>query len=119
MKIGSIGRGMVGEAIYQGLKSLGNDMYYYDPVFKESKMSDIINTDVVFISVPTIPNENNECDLSILYKVLGELESLKYKGIICIKSTITPGTTKKMIDKYSNDKICFCPEFLKESVNSE
>ena len=114
MKIGSIGRGMVGEAIYQGLKSLGNDMYYYDPVFKESKMSDIINTDVVFISVPTIPNENNECDLSILYKVLGELESLKYKGIICIKSTITPGTTKKMIDKYSNDKICFCPEFLKE-----
>jgi nucleotide sugar dehydrogenase len=114
MKIGSIGRGMVGEAIYKGLQKLGNDMYYYDPIFKESKMSDVIDTDIVFISVPTIPNENNECDLSILYKVLDEVHSLKYKGIICIKSTITPGTTKKMIDKYSNDKICFCPEFLKE-----
>jgi UDPglucose 6-dehydrogenase len=39
---------------------------------------------------------------------------LNYKGVICIKSTITPGTTQKMIDKYNNDKICFCPEFLKE-----
>ena len=114
MKIGSIGRGMVGEAIYQGLKTLGNDMYYHDPKFKGSTMSDIINTDIVFISVPTMPNEYNECDLSILYKVLDELCSLKYKGVICIKSTITPGTTKKMIDKYSNNRICFCPEFLKE-----
>lgn len=114
MKIGSIGRGMVGEAIYKGLQNLGNEMVFYDPKFKESKMSDVIDTDIVFISVPTIPNENNECDLSILYKVLDDLDSLKYGGIICIKSTITPGTTKKMIDKYSNDKICFCPEFLKE-----
>ena len=39
---------------------------------------------------------------------------MKYKGVICIKSTITPGTTQKMIGKYNNDKICFCPEFLKE-----
>lgn len=114
MKIGCIGKGMVGEAIYKGLKKLNNDMYFYDPKFKESKMLHIIDTDIVFISVPTIPTENNECDLSILYKVLDEIHNLKYKGIICIKSTITPGITRKMIDKYSNDKICFCPEFLKE-----
>jgi len=52
--------------------------------------------------------------LTILYKVLDELHQLKYHGVICIKSTITPGTTKSMINKYLNDKICFCPEFLKE-----
>lgn len=114
MKIGSIGRGMVGEAIFQGLKTLENDMSYYDPKFMDSKISDILNTDVVFISVPTLPNEKNECDLSILIKVLDELHELKYAGIICIKSTITPGTTQSMIDKYKNENICFCPEFLKE-----
>jgi nucleotide sugar dehydrogenase len=114
MKIGSIGRGMVGEAIFQGLETLGNKMSYYDPKFSDSKMSDVLNTDVVFISVPTLPNENNECDLSILYKVLDDLQTLKYEGIICIKSTITPGTTQSMIDKYENKNICFCPEFLKE-----
>ena len=114
MKVGSIGRGMVGEAIYQGLKELGNEMYYYDPRFKESKMEDILHTDVVFISVPTLPNEKNECDLTILIDVLDKLQELEYQGVICIKSTITPGTTEKMIEKYNNEKICFCPEFLRE-----
>ena len=114
MRIGSIGRGMVGEAIYQGLLDLGNNMSYYDPKFKDSKIEDILNTEIVFIAVPTIPNEQNECDLSILNKVLDDLKKINYKGIICIKSTITPGTTQYMIDKYNNDNICFCPEFLKE-----
>jgi len=114
MKIGSIGRGIVGEAIFQGLKSLGNEMSFYDPKLSDSKMYDVLNTDIVFISVPTLPNEKNECDLSILYKVLDELQELNYTGIICIKSTITPGTTQTMIDKYENKNICFCPEFLKE-----
>lgn len=114
MKIGSIGRGMVGEAIFQGLKSLGNEMSFYDPKLSDSKMCDVLNTDIVFISVPTLPNEKNECDLSILYKVLDDLLELKYEGIICIKSTITPGTTQSMINKYENKNICFCPEFLKE-----
>lgn len=114
MKIGSIGRGMVGEAIYQGLVDLGNKMSYYDPKFKDNKIEDILDTDVVFIAVPTIPNEKNECDLTILNKVLDNLFKLEYKGIICIKSTITPGTTQNMIDKYQNVNICFCPEFLRE-----
>lgn len=114
MKIGCIGRGLVGEAIYQGLKDLGNDVSYYDPKHKESKMTDIFNTECVFIAVPTLPNEKNECDLSILVKVLDELKIMNYAGVICIKSTITPGTTQSMIEKYGNDRICFCPEFLKE-----
>jgi nucleotide sugar dehydrogenase len=114
MIIGCIGRGMVGEAIYQGLLHLGNVMKYYDPVYTESKMTDIIDTDCVFISVPTLPNEKNECDLTILIQVLDELKNMDYSGIICIKSTITPGTTKNMIEKYKNKNIVFCPEFLKE-----
>lgn len=114
MKIGSIGRGMVGEAIYQGLKTLGNEMYFYDPVFEKSKIEDVLDSDIVFIAVPTLPNEKNECDITILIKVLDDLNRLKYKGHICIKSTITPETTNKMIKKYNNEKICFCPEFLKE-----
>lgn len=114
MKIGCIGRGMVGNAIYEGLKSLNNEMSFYDPVYTESLMSDIIDSECCFIAVPTLPNEKNDCDLSILLKVLDELHEMNYTGVICIKSTITPGTTQKMIEKYNNSKICFCPEFLKE-----
>ena len=114
MKIGCIGRGMVGEAIFQGLKSLGNEMSFSDPVYPESKIEDILDSDIVFIAVPTPPNNKNECDLTILIKVLDDLALLYYKGHICIKSTIIPGTTQDMINKYNNDKICFCPEFLRE-----
>lgn len=39
---------------------------------------------------------------------------LLYSGVICIKSTVIPGTTINYINKYKCDKICFCPEFLKE-----
>jgi UDPglucose 6-dehydrogenase len=114
MNIGCIGRGMVGNAIYEALKKLGNIMSYYDPKLIESNFTDILNTECIFICVPTLPNNNNECDLSILFDVLNNLEMYNYKGIICIKSTIIPGTTNDLIKKYNNENICFCPEFLKE-----
>jgi UDPglucose 6-dehydrogenase len=114
MKIGLIGRGMVGDAIYRGLPSLHHTVSFYDPKYPESKLSDILESDCCFIAVPTLPNENNECDLTILSSVLDSLKDMKYKGVICIKSTITPGTTLKLIELYKNPKICFCPEFLKE-----
>ena len=89
-------------------------MSFYDPKFKESCLKDISGSDCCFIAVPTLPNEKNECDLTILLNVLDELAAMNYSGVICIKSTIVPGTTQNLIDKYRNEKICFCPEFLKE-----
>lgn len=114
MKIGLIGRGMVGDAIYRGFSDIGHIMSFYDPKYVNSKITDILESEVVFIAVPTVPDENNDCDTSVLIEVLDELKDLSYQGIICIKSTIIPGTTKKMFDRYKNDKICFSPEFLRE-----
>lgn len=115
MKIGLIGLGMVGKAIYDGLKlNTNNILSFYDVKFTESKITDIIDTDLVYIAVPTLPDINNKCDLSILNKTIETLTNLNYNGIICIKSTITPETTINLINKYTNNKICFCPEFLRE-----
>jgi len=114
MKVGLIGRGMVGDAIYRGLHNLNHAVSFYDPKYPESKLTDILDTDCCFIAVPTLPNEKNECDLTILLSVMDSLREMDYQGVICIKSTITPGTTQKLIEKYANNKICFCPEFLKE-----
>ena len=86
-------------------------MSFYDPVFTDSKFEDILDSDIVFISVPTLPNIKNECDLSILIKTLDDLNRLNYKGHICIKSTITPETTNRMIKKYKNEKKGFCLDF--------
>jgi UDPglucose 6-dehydrogenase len=115
MKIGIIGMGMVGKAIHDGLlQNANNIMSFYDIKFPDSKIEDVLDTDIIFISVPTIPDINNKCDLSILKKVIKQLHDLNYVGVICIKSTITPETTINLINEYNNDKISFCPEFLRE-----
>jgi nucleotide sugar dehydrogenase len=46
--------------------------------------------------------------------VIERLFQNDYQGIIAIKSTVVPGTTQSLIDKYNNHKICFVPEFLRE-----
>ena len=61
-----------------------------------------------------MPDENNKCNLTILNSVISNLTDLNYAGIICIKSTVTPETTINLINKYNNDILCFCPEFLRE-----
>ena len=115
MRIGIIGLGMVGKAIYDGLAlNQNNILSFYDVKFPDSKIEDVLETDIVYISVPTLPDENNRCNLSILNAVIQNLIDLNYNGIMCIKSTITPETTINLINKYNNNKICFCPEFLRE-----
>lgn len=102
MKIGIIGLGMVGKAIFDGLSlNKNNELCFYDIKFSESKITDVINTEIIYISVPTLPDQNNKCDLSILFNIIEELNDLNYFGIICIKSTIIPETTINLINKYN------------------
>ena len=113
IKIGFIGIGMVGKAIYDVLSET-YDTCFYDIKIKDSKIEDVLESNIIFIAVPTIPDKNNNCDLSIVNNVIERLLNLNYTGVICIKSTITPETTINYINKYDNNNICFCPEFLKE-----
>ena len=41
----------------------------------------------------------------IVEQVVKNLHELKFDGIVAIKSTVEPGFTQKLIEKYSNDKI--------------
>lgn len=115
MKVGVIGRGIVGEAVYQALQFKKHIMSFYDIKYKDSKIEDVLDTECIFVCVPTpVDNATDKCDTSILYSVIEKLNNLKYTGLIAIKSTIIPGTTDKLIKDFPNLKICFVPEFLKE-----
>lgn len=72
---------------------------------------------VYFISVPTPSKENGECNTEIVENVISECnEKVTKKTIIIIKSTVKPGTTRKISNKITNAniEIVFCPEFLTE-----
>tara|TARA_R110000782_G_scaffold121065_4_gene212139 strand:+ start:1586 stop:2380 length:795 start_codon:yes stop_codon:yes gene_type:complete len=113
MNIGIIGLGAVGGTIKLGFKELGYDVYSFD-IKDNTTIHNVLDTQICYICVPTPQSEEGECDITIVDKVIGELIDNSYKGVIAIKSTVKPGTTEHLKEKYSNNRICFVPEFLRE-----
>jgi UDPglucose 6-dehydrogenase len=113
VNIGIIGLGVVGKANRAGFEKLGHTVVVHD--IKLNTAIDIVqNTDCVFICVPTPSKDNGDCNTYIVESVIEELDNLKYKGIIAIRSSTIPGFTQSMIDKYTKRQICFVPEFIRE-----
>jgi len=114
MKIGVIGLGTVGSAVHESFQTLGHCLSYFDTIYQNSRIDDVLDTEIVFVCVPTQMNQvDGSCDTSIVESVIDDLNKNNYLGIIVIKSTVIPGTTDRLIQKYHNLRICFSPEFLK------
>jgi len=118
MNIGIIGLGAVGTANSNGFKQVGNTVKEHD-IKMGTSITDIINTELVFICVPTPAAEDGSCDVSIVHTIINDLNDLKYQGVIAIRSTCYPGFTQSIIDKYKDLHIAFAPEFLRERFADE
>tara|TARA_A100001011_G_scaffold326489_1_gene350047 strand:- start:505 stop:1374 length:870 start_codon:yes stop_codon:yes gene_type:complete len=117
--IGIIGNGFVGSAVRYGFSpNVGVDanvkVYDKDPNKSTHTLKDVVNSDIMFLSVPTPSNTNGSMNIDIVDKVLSEINDIGTDGIILLRSTVTPGTTRKLQDKYSDLTIVFNPEFLTE-----
>jgi len=117
MKLGIIGLGVVGNANATGFKLLEHDVIEHDIKF-DTEIVDVQDTEVVFLCLPT-PETNGACDTSIIESVLQELVDINYQGIACIRSTVEPGFTERMIDKHQTLTICCAPEFLRERAAAD
>jgi len=113
MKIGIIGKGTVGKAVYEGHNHLGHEMSFFDPAYDGSTINDILGTDCVFVSVPTNQAPNGDCDTSIVESVISALHAAEYTGLVSIKSTVVPGTCDRLSAEYPKLRICSVPEFLR------
>lgn len=112
MNIGIIGLGVVGNACKFGFELIGHTISIHDIKLK-TNIKDVLNTEVNFICVPTPSNDDGSCDLTIVEGVIAELNDAGYTGIVALKSTVPPGTTRQLSEKYKLN-ICFIPEFLRE-----
>jgi len=113
MKIGIIGLGIVGAALKYGFEKLGHEVVFHDIAYN-TKIEDVLGSEICFVCVPTPSLENGACNTSIVESVVRQLSDLKYEGIVAIKSTVSPGTTQFLQKRYTNLEICFVPEFLRE-----
>ncbi len=114
MKIGIIGVGMVGGAIRHGFTRVGHTVSVYDVKLPETSLSDVLNSEVVFICVPTPSRADGSCDTSIVEQVVADIAETGYKGLVTIKSTVEPGTTDRLANQHTHIRFAFCPEFLRE-----
>jgi len=115
MKVGIIGAGMVGGAI-EHCFSEHHELFIHDPVRGTTLEHVTSNCEMAYIAVPTPSNKDGTCDTSIVEEVLSELPD---NFIAVIKSTVIPGTTEKLQQKYPNLKLAYSPEFLVERTRLE
>ena len=119
MKLGIVGNGFVGNAIAHAfIPKIEVKIHDKNPEKSFNTLDEVVNEcDVVFVCVPTPMNEDSTIDLSIVESAFREISQVKKDNsepVIVLKSTVVPGTTRSLAQKYSNLKIVFNPEFLTE-----
>jgi len=121
-KIGIVGNGFVGGAVEFGFSpNVGCDaevrVYDINPNKSTHTLEETVNeSDFIFLSVPTPSNEDGSINLDILegaLKNISEVHNGKQNAIL-IRSTIIPGTTWALQQKYTELNLLFNPEFLTE-----
>lgn len=117
MNIGVIGLGAVGTAVMDGL-SIHHDVEGYD-IDGRGSMNQILNTQIVFITVPTDSDNLGSLDTSIVESVVFDVAKENYEGIVVVKSTLRPGTMDELNPKYPQLRLCYMPEYLRERDANE
>ncbi len=109
-KVGVVGGGVVGAAM-QAL--CGPETVIFDPYKPEfSGNREALNRcDVAFICVPTPMNDDRTCNTSIVEEAVSWVQC----PLSIIRSTVSPGTTDRLVAKYKKN-IVFQPEYLGETT---
>lgn len=128
--IGLIGRGVVGEAVLQGMmhafrvnwydNKTGKTSWPYDGLYNHRcnySVESVVNEvdGPIFLCLPTPMNGDGFAHTSIIESVVDQINKAKKYTVVIIKSTVPPGTTEMLNTKYENVSCVFNPEFLRES----
>jgi len=121
MKIGIVGNGFVGSSVSFGFSpQCGCDaeikIYDKDSSKATDTLENTLTSDFIFVSVPTPSNQDGSINLDVVYNVFDEMNKLNHRtdNVFLLRSTVTPGTTRKLQRKFRNLNIVFNPEFLTE-----
>lgn len=105
-----------------GLNELLADAYNANKITCVKSLSEVCDYRVVFICVGTPSDSEGNADLKYVFQAASDIaENISKDVVVCVKSTVPPGTTKnveKIIRNETQSKckisMAMCPEFLKE-----
>jgi UDPglucose 6-dehydrogenase len=111
MKIGVVGLGVVGSAVFKVFRERFPDTVGSDPAHQgHQDFSALIPCDVVFLCLPT-PTRAGWQDASAVTETVERLDREGFQGIAAIKSTVLPGTTATLAGRV-RFPVAHNPEFL-------
>ena len=122
--IAVIGKGFVGGAVAQYFEEAGETVMVYDidPSKRTASLEEIVEyANVIFVAVPTPMDDDGRCNTRIVDLVMRQLDviagspDMQLVKDVVLKSTVPPGTTDALRQKYKNLVIQFNPEFLTEA----
>lgn len=132
--VGQIGYGFIGNAVVELFRPFVGEVVIYDKVKSAQGQytvhpnvivgpleSVVASSEIIFVAVPTPMRPSGECDTRIVESVLQDVQNQAVRigrdistFIVVIKSTVPPGFTKQMQEKYAL-RLLFSPEFLTEA----
>lgn len=114
--VGIVGLGVVGAAI----RTVLPEAAVYDPYKGESDFASLLDRSILFLCLPTLYDPTRRAyDSSAIRQTLARLSEHAFAGLVVLKSTVTPGTTREMSVEFPALRICHCPEFLSAATAVE
>lgn len=123
--IGVVGLGNVGKAVYDNL-SKHYDVIGYDKDKTRTidQFESLLECELLFLCLPTPTHSGNYLNTGLgagqntqaIYNVMAELRKNDYKGIVAVKSTVLPGTTKRLQKEHPDITVLCNPEFLSQQT---
>lgn len=117
MKIGIIGKGFVGNAMYENFKNKFEvKSFDLNPTKSDvSSLAELVEwADMFFVCVPTPMRDDGSCETGTVEAIAMVISDITKEKIVVIKSTVPPGTTRRLSREYGL-KMAFNPEFLTEA----
>lgn len=123
-KIGIIGLGVVGDAIFKFYVRHMPKLWLYDKYKKVGALETVAeHSRIIYVAVPTPFNEHTGYDTRELTDVLKRLNDFMRKErkscVVLIKSTLLPGMCDDFSRRYIYLNIIYNPEFLSNSTAIE
>ena len=112
MLIGIIGIGFVGNALQKSFEKKKLKLCLYDKYKNIGSFEKILNSDILFLALPTNLNDKKLLDKKDLISTCNNLNLNGYSGIIVIKSTVEPNTTDILAQNFTDLTFVHNPEFL-------
>ena len=126
--IGLVGHGFVGRAIdaffrdENGQPKCGKILINDKAKPELSTLEEVVReSEVIFVAVPTPMRKDGSCYTGFVEEVLGhinvtakEMQRNLDSFVVVVKSTVYPGFTEDMQNRFLPMRVCFSPEFLTE-----